>query len=101
VDSPDFETTVPLIEVLLYGVLNPATIVVAFMMGQRANDKTKLIIASFVGAVAGAALLFIATFLRLWDAPTLGRSIAGVFIVSLAAGFVYAGAGYLLKRKAD
>jgi hypothetical protein len=88
-------------EVLLYGVLNPATIVVAFMMGHRASDKTKLIIASFVGAVAGAALLFIATFLRLWDAPTLGRSIAGVFIVSLVAGFVYAGAGYLLKRKAD
>jgi hypothetical protein len=99
--SPDFETTVPLMEVLLYGVLNPATIVVAFMMGQRASDKTKLIIASFAGAVAGAALLFIATFLRLWDAPTLGRSIAGVFIVSLVAGFVYAGAGYLLKRKAD
>ena len=100
-DAPDFETTVPLMEVLLYGVLNPATIVVAFMLGQRASDKSKLMIASFVGAVAGAALLYVATFLRLWDAPTLGRSIAGVFIVSLVAGFVYAGAGYLLKLKAD
>jgi hypothetical protein len=96
---PDFEQMVPLTEVLLYGILNPATIVVAFMMGQRANDKSKLMIAAFAGAVAGVAVLYIATFLRIWDAPTLGRSVAGVFIVSLVAGFVYAGVGYLMKRK--
>jgi hypothetical protein len=96
---PDFEQMVPLTEVLLYGILNPATIVVAFMLGQRANDKSKLMIAAFAGAVAGVAVLYIATFLRIWDAPTLGRSVAGVFIVSLVAGFVYAGVGYLMKRK--
>ena len=44
-------------------------------------------------------MLYVATFLRIWDAPTLGRSVAGVFIVSLVAGFIYVGAGYLLKRK--
>jgi hypothetical protein len=98
---PDFEQTVPLVEVLLYGILNPATIVVAFMMGQKADDKSKLIIAAFAGAIAGVAMLYIATFLRIWDAPTLGRSIAGVFIVSLVAGYIYAGAGYLMKRKTD
>jgi hypothetical protein len=92
---------VPLIEVLLYGVLNPATIIVAFMLGQRVDEKNKLVIAAFAGAVAGVAVLYIATFLRLWDAPTLGRAIAGVFIVSLAAGFVYAGAGYLMRRRTD
>lgn len=98
---PDFEQMVPLTEVLLYGILNPATIVVAFMMGQRADDKSKLLIAAFAGAIAGVAVLYVATFLRIWDAPTLGRSIAGVFIVSLVAGLVYAGAGYLMKRKPD
>lgn len=98
---PDFEQMVPLTEVLLYGILNPATIVVAFMLGQRANDKSKLMIAAFAGAVAGVAVLYIATFLRIWDAPTLGRSVAGVFIVSLVAGFVYAAAGYLMKRKSN
>ena len=96
---PDFEQTVPLVEVLLYGILNPATIVVAFMMGQRADEKSKLLIAAFAGAIAGVAVLYVATFLRIWDAPTLGRSVAGVFIVSLVAGFIYAGTGYLLKRK--
>ncbi|MFA7307188.1 MAG: hypothetical protein WC026_10990 [Hyphomicrobium sp.] len=94
---PDFEQTVPLIEVLLYGVLNPATIIVAFMLGQRADEKSKLLIAAFAGAMAGVAVLYVATLFRIWDAPTLGRSVAGVFIVSLVAGFIYAGAGYLMK----
>ena len=94
---PDFQPDVPLIEVFLYGVLNPATIVVAFMLGRRADDKAKLMIAGFAGAAAGAALLYIATFLRLWDAPTLGRAIAGVFTTSLIAGIVYAGIGYATK----
>ncbi|MBN9282487.1 MAG: hypothetical protein J0H37_09590 [Hyphomicrobium denitrificans] len=95
---PDFEQTVPLVEVLLYGILNPATIIVAFMLGQKANEKSKLLIAAFAGAIAGVAVLYVATLLRIWDAPTLGRSVAGVFIVSLVAGFVYAGVGYLTKR---
>jgi hypothetical protein len=99
--DPDIQANVPLIEVLLYGALNPATIIVAFMLGQRVDEKNKLVIAAFAGAVAGVAVLYIATFLRLWDAPTLGRAIAGVFIVSLAAGFIYAGAGYLMRRKTD
>lgn len=99
--DPDLQANVPLLEVLLYGILNPATIIVAFMIGQRADDKSKLMIAAFAGAFAGVVVLYIATFLRLWDAPTLGRAIAGVFIVSLVAGFVYAGAGYLTRRKTD
>jgi hypothetical protein len=99
--DPDIQANVPLIEVLLYGVLNPATIIVAFMMGQRVDDKSKLMIAAFAGAIAGVAVLYVATFLRLWDAPTLGRAIAGVFVVSLVAGFVYAALGYLMRRKTD
>jgi hypothetical protein len=97
--GPDFQPDVPLLEVFLYGVFNPATIVVAFMLGQRADDKSKIMIASFAGAVAGVALLYVVTLLRLWDAPTLGRAVAGVFITSLVAGFVYAGVGYALKGR--
>jgi hypothetical protein len=99
--EPDFQANVPLLEVLLYGVFNPATIVISFMMGQKADDKSKIMIGAFAGAIAGVAVLYVATFLRLWDSPTLGRAIAGVFITSLVAGFIYAGAGYLLKRIAD
>jgi hypothetical protein len=96
--GPDFHPDVPLLEVLLYGVFNPATIIVAFLMGRKADDKSKIMIAAFAGAVAGAAVLYLVTLLRLWDAPSLGRAAAGVFITSLVAGFIYAGVGFLSKR---
>jgi len=95
---PEYQPDVPLLEVLLYGILNPAMIVVAFIMGQRADAPSKLLIASFTGAIAGIAVLNVLAVLKLWDAPTVGRSGAGVFIVSLIAGLVYAGLGYLTKR---
>ncbi len=96
--GPDFQPDVPLLEVLLYGVLNPVMIVVAFMMGQRANAPSKILIASFAGAIAGIAVLNVLAVFKLWDAPTVGRAGAGVFIISLIVGLVYAGAGYLTKR---
>lgn len=97
--GPDFQPDVPLTEVLLYGIFNPATIIVAFMLGQRADDKSKILIAGFGGAAAGAALLYIVTLLRIWDAPNLGRAAAGVFIVSLIFGFIYAAIGYAMKAR--
>ncbi len=97
--GPDFEPAVPLSEVLLFGIFNPATIIVAFMLGQRADAKAKIMIAGFAGAAAGAALLYLATLLRIGDAPTLGRAVAGVFIVSLVAGLIYATIGYAVKGR--
>ncbi len=97
--GPDFQPDVPLAEVLLYGILNPATIIVAYMLGQRANERSKILIAGFGGAMAGVALLYIATLFRILDAPTLARAVVGVFIVSLVAGFVYAAIGYALKAR--
>ena len=96
--GPDFQPDVPLLEVLLYGIFNPATIIVAFLMGRKADDKSKIMIAAFAGAAAGVAVLYLVTLLRLWDTPTLARAVGGVFVTSLVAGFAYAGAGYLLRR---
>ena len=53
--GPDLQPDVPLLEVLLYGVLNPATIIIAFLMGRKADDKSKIMIAAFAGAIAGIA----------------------------------------------
>ena len=96
--GPEFQPDVPLLEVLLYGIFNQATIIVAFLMGRKADDKSKIMIAAFAGAAAGVAVLYLVTLLRLWDTPTLARAVGGVFVTSLVAGFAYAGAGYLLRR---
>lgn len=97
--GPELQPDVPLLEVLLWGVLNPATIAVAFWMGTKANEPAKIMIAAFAGAAAGFALLFLTALLGLLDSPTVGRAAVGVFIVSLIAGLAYAGAGYLMRRR--
>lgn len=96
--GPELQPDVNVKELLAYAALNPATIAVAFWMGRKADEKPKILIAAFAGAIAGVALLYVATSLRLWDAPMLGRAAAGVFAASLVCGIVYGWLGYVLKK---
>lgn len=96
--TPDLQPDVSVIEVLLYSVFNPATAVVAFLMGRAASEKAKLLIAGFAGAIAGVALLNLAALLHIFDAPNLGRASGGVFAASLLTGTIYAALGSVSKR---
>lgn len=90
---------VPLKEVALYALLNPAHIAVSFLMGRKADQPAKIGIAAFAGAVAGIALLYLVALFGVFDAPTAARAAGGIFIASLVTGLVYGGAGYLMRRK--
>ncbi len=96
--APDLEPSVPLASVALYALLNPATIVVAFWLGRLADQAGKLLIAAFAGAAAGIAVLYVAAWFRIWEAPMLGRAAAGVFAASLLTGLAYAALGYAMRR---
>jgi glycerol uptake facilitator-like aquaporin len=96
--TPDLQPDVNLIELVAYAALNPATIAVAFLMGRKADHRSKLLIAAFAGAIAGVALLYVVALLRVFDAPMLGRAAAGIFSTSLAAGLIYAAIGFVSKR---
>ena len=95
----DMQPNAYLFEMLAFAALNPATIVVAFLMGRRADEKPKILIAAFAGAIAGAVLIYVATLLRLWDAPELLRAVGGIFIAGLIAGIPYATLGYMTKPR--
>ena len=68
---------VPITMVLLFALLNPATIAVAYLMGRRADQWPKIVIAAFVGALAGALLLWLGTLLRFSVLATPARAAAG------------------------
>lgn len=98
--TPDPNTLlVPLSEVALYALLNPAHIAVAFLMGRKADQPAKLGIAAFAGAIAGIAVLYVLALLQVFDAPTAARAAGGIFIASLLTGLVYAAAGYWTRSK--
>lgn len=94
---------VPLWEVFAFGAFNPAVIAVAFLMGRqlgRSNDqKAKLGIAAFAGAVAGFALIWLGTRLSLGFLATPARASGGIFIASLLFGVVWAAIGYTAGRR--
>lgn len=87
------------LSLLLVAALNPAVIVVAFLMGRAADQWQKILIAGFAGALAGAVLIWIATYLRLLSAKGLGGE-AGVFVASFALGLAWATIGYFSRRRA-
>ncbi len=96
--APDLQADVNVLELIAYAALNPATIAVAFWMGRQANEKPKIVIAAFAGAIAGIVLIYFAALLRIWDAPELGRASGGIFVVSLIAGLVYGSVGYATRK---
>lgn len=92
---------VPLWDVALYALLNPAHIAVSFLMGRKADQSAKLGIAAFAGAAAGIALLYLVALLGILHAPNAARAAGGIFIASLLTGLVYAWIGYRSAHRAD
>lgn len=83
---------------VIIATLNPAVIVVALLMGRAADQWQKLIIAAFAAACAGFILLWLAAFFGLIQVNALGGE-AGVFVMQLVLGLVWAGIGYWTMRR--
>lgn len=79
--------------VVLLGVLNPATILVAFLLGRTADQWQKIPVAAFAGAFAGFLLYWLAATLGLFSIHALGGE-AGMLLVGFASGLVWAVLGY-------
>ncbi|MFM2423016.1 MAG: hypothetical protein RL291_1546 [Pseudomonadota bacterium] len=75
-------------------LLNPALIAAALYLGREVARKgegfDKLLVAGFIAAVAGVALIWVAAWLRLPLAPTIGRAAAGLFALSILTGAFWA-----------
>ena len=85
-------------DVLLLALLNPAVVAVGFLMGRRADQVQKLVIAGFVAGIAGAVFVWL---LMLIGVSRSGpRLLMGVFIVGLFAGLGAAWLGWRARRSA-
>jgi glycerol uptake facilitator-like aquaporin len=84
---------------LLIALLNPAVIAVALWMGSRADQWQKVPIAAFAGAIAGSALVYLATWLGIAAMPSIGRAAAGVFIAQCLFGLFWATLGFWYRRR--
>lgn len=83
---------------LLIAALNPAVILVGFLMGRASDQWQKIIVAAFAAALAGFLLLYVATFLRLVPAKGIGGE-AGIVALQFLFGLCWAGIGYYVGRR--
>ena len=90
---------VPISSVVLFALLNPATIAVAYLMGRRADQWPKIVIAAFAGALAGAVLLWLGTLLRLSILATPARAAAGIFVTGFVFALIWAAIGYRHRQR--
>jgi len=84
-------------DVLLLAVANPATIAAGFLMGRRADQVQKIVVAGFAAGIAGvlfAGLLMVAGLY-----PPKVRALSGVFVVSFVVGVLVGWIGFVTRRK--
>ena len=85
------------VTLVLIALLNPAVIAVAFLMGRRADQWQKLIVAAFAASLAGFALYWLVAAVGLLPIHALGGE-AGLVLMQLVPGLVWAGIGYWSRR---
>jgi len=82
---------------LIVALLNPAVILIGLFMGYAADQAQKLVVAGFAAALAGAALVWLAAFVRLLPARGMGGE-AGLFVLQFVIGTAWAALGYAVRR---
>lgn len=78
-------------------LFNPAIIVVAFLMGRRADQWQKLIVAAFAASLCGFILYWLAAAVGLMPVHALGGE-AAVLLMGFFVGLLWAALGYWLAR---
>jgi hypothetical protein len=81
------------VTLVLIAVLNPATIIIAFMMGRRADQWQKLPVAAFAAALGGFLLYYAAAFVGIFQVHAVGGE-AGIVMMQFVLGFIWALVSY-------
>jgi hypothetical protein len=97
--APVAQPDVSLWTVLAFAVLNPAVIAVAYLLGRQADQPAKLVVAAFVAALAGVALIWLGAFLRLALFASPARAAAGIFVAAFVFGLAVAALGFMIAGR--
>jgi hypothetical protein len=84
---------------LLIAGLNPAVIAVALLMGRKADQWQKIIVAAFAASLAGFVLVWVAIRVSILPVHGIGAE-AGLIAVQFLFGLVWASLSYLTSHRA-
>ncbi len=84
-------------DVLMLGLMNPATLAAGFMLGRRADQIQKIVLAVVVAGVAGMLFAWALMLTGLFE-PKI-RLLGGVFVLSAALGTFWAWIGFVTRNR--
>ncbi|MFA5952356.1 MAG: hypothetical protein WC807_18965 [Hyphomicrobium sp.] len=84
------------VTLVLIALLNPAVIAVAFVLGRKADQWQKLIVAAFASALCGFVLYWLGGQVGLLSIHALGGE-ASVLVIQTVLGLVWASIGYYFR----
>ena len=83
-------------DILLLAIMNPATLVVGYWLGRRADQMQKLIIAAFAAAFAGTFYAWV--LMRFGFTAAQPKLLSGIFIASGVIGLAWSWLGHWTRR---
>ena len=83
------------VTLFLIALCNPATIVIGFMMGRRADQPQKLVVAALAAALGGFILYWLAAFVGVFQVHAVGGE-AGLVVMQSIFGLAWACLGYFV-----
>ena len=86
------------VTLVLLAAVNPAVIAVAFLMGRKADQWQKLVVAAFAASVAGFLLYWIGGQIGLFAIHAVGGE-AFLVMLQFVFGGVWAALGYWLRAR--
>lgn len=89
---------VDVVALLFTALLNPVVVVIAVLMGLRADQWQKIPVAGFAAAVIGTALIYVLVRIGV-GGDRLVRAPAGLFIVQFALGMAWATVAFWYARR--
>ena len=82
---------------VLISLFNPVVIAVAFLMGRRADQWQKVVVAAFAASLAGFILYWLVAEVGLMPIRALGGE-AAILVLQFLLGLAWASLGYSLRR---
>lgn len=82
---------------VLIALLNPAVILVGFLMGRKADQAAKVLLAGFSASAAGFLLYWLGGQVGVFKIHALGGE-AAIFLVQFFWGLAWAALGYKLRK---
>ena len=89
-----------LLQMLIFSLVNPGTILVGLLIGRAADQVQKIIVGAFVASLAGLLVAWLAAKAGVPVGLKQPRNVAGLFILGWMLGLWWSWVGFRFLKRA-